>query len=115
MASCKPNVVYQTGIITTVAGVPILLCKAGGGGTEILEVAIQNINDTAVTGNLQLFEGQPHFANDNIQGNPISLQIMVQQFQLWSKTGKVVYDDLYLVDLVGDVTYSYEVRSHPQS
>jgi hypothetical protein len=106
--SCEAKVIYQTGIYVTVAGVPFRVAKVSGGKMRVWELAVQNITATAITANLQFFEGLPSTGS---LGVPLSFQVLVQQFQMWSKPGDVVQDDVYLVDTIGGTTLSVEART----
>jgi hypothetical protein len=106
--SCEPAVLYQVGTYVTVAGVPFRVAKCSGGKMRVLELAVQNISATAITANLQFFEGLPAAGS---LGVPLSFQVLVQQFQMWSKPGDVVQDDVYLVDTIGGTTLSVEART----
>jgi len=100
--ACDHAQIYQVGIYTTVARVPFRVAKCSGGKMKVHEISVQNQTATAVTALLQFFMG-------NGIAFPLSFQVQVQQFQMWSKPGAIVEDDVYLVDEVGGTTLSVEV------
>jgi hypothetical protein len=115
--SCPRPDLYQTGIYTPNAGVPIKVAKAPGGKMEVLEIAVQNQTPGVPSGpatwppefscHVQFFEGAP--APGSL-GVPISLQVLVQQAQLWSKPGVQAFDDIYMVVTEGGAQLAVEVR-----
>jgi hypothetical protein len=108
--SCNPKIIYQvTNIPLTVAGQPYRVAKVSGGSMNVLEITVQNQTATAITADLQFFEGLPQ--TEPLNGNPLSLILQVQQFQVWSKPGRIVDDDVYIVDTVGGTTLEVEVRT----
>lgn len=93
--SCLDNVIIQTFVLQAPLGSPppfpfVFLAKCQGGEMEVLEIALQLITATPAT--IQFYEGLPA---QNSLGKPLSLQIAMQQYQLLSIPGKVVYDDIY--------------------
>lgn len=98
-----PPVVYQVTQAQTVAGQPFRVGRISAGEMDVLEICFQADADATV----QFFEGLP---GNNSLGNPISLQAFVQQFQMWSKAGKVVFDDVYCVVQEGGVGVNVELR-----
>jgi len=77
--NCEPKIIYQVGVYITVAGVPFRVAKVSGGAMKVWELAVQNISATAITANLQFFEGLP---SPGSLGVPISFQVLVQQLDV---------------------------------
>ncbi len=107
MSCPPPNVIYQVAQVSLTAKYT-LIAKCSGGAMQVLEIAVQPNMDC----HLQFYEGLP---SGNSLGNPISLLLFVQKNQLWSKPGKVIRDDLYVLIQESGVTLSTEVRSLPLS
>jgi hypothetical protein len=103
---CPKNIIIQTSVYSPVAGVQTKVAKCSGGEMEVLEIAVQ----PNLLCHIQFFEGLPAAGS---LGNPISLVLEVQANQLWSKPGKVVKDDIYMVVTEAGITLSVEVRSVP--
>lgn len=104
--SCRPPViVYQVGANpATTAGVFFLIARCTAGRMKVHEITIQNQTVAVTTGLLQFFVG-------NGTGFPLSLPTLLQQFQMWSKPGGIVSDDIYCVDTIGGVALSWEART----
>lgn len=123
--ACKRGDLYQTGVITPTAGVPIRIAKAPGGEMTVLEIAIQNQTPGVPSGGatfppefactVQFFQGRPA-ANGagGAGGFPISLQTIVQQLQLWSKPGVEADDDIWMIVQEADTVISFECRYIPK-
>jgi hypothetical protein len=105
--SCPKADLYQTGIVSPAIGTPVRIAKAPGGAMKVLEIAIQNQTPGVPSGGatfppefsatVQFFLGLPTGQAGSAQGYPISLQVVVQQLQLWSKPGVEADDDIYMV------------------
>jgi hypothetical protein len=106
MRACPENVIIQTSQVNAVAGVPIKVAKCSGGQMLVEEIAAMPLTANTF---IQFFEGQPPV---NSLGNAISLNAWILQNALWSKPGKVVKDDVYMICSVTNLV-SVEVRSLP--
>jgi hypothetical protein len=111
--ACEPEEVYQvTNLVGVGGGVAnaIKVAKCSGGRMRVKEIAVQVVLGAGATpgATIQFFEGRPSAQSI---GNPISLQCFVQQYQLWSKPGKVVKDDVYIVIIESSITLNVECRT----
>lgn len=94
------DVIVQPFKFQSAAGQPSIIAKCTAGQMNVLEIVIQGDADA----HYQVFEG-------NGVGKPMSMIAFVQQFLMWSKPGKVVKDDVYVVVQEGSVNVTGEVRS----
>lgn len=103
------NIIIQVYKEALIPGTPVLIAKCSGGEMDVLEIFVQAVGACTI----QFFEGLPP---TNSLGNPLSLELDLAAEQAWSKPGRVVSDDIYMLitnAATNPILVKAEVRSLP--